>query len=184
MSYLHQINVDINLLIKEWLSNKLNYFNQASTTKSSKKVPLFFYTLYIEGEGSEGSGEGEVSVRVNIKDVNDNPPVFEAQETEIVASVPTTAQYGHHVTRIQVSVLCHACLSLICHRLICDSFDDTNPKVSLFITEMLVSRSFKHWQQDSAMHISISYHLVTKSPSQNLYRTALSWPQFESKSAA
>ena len=69
-------------------------------------MPLFFYTLYIEGEGSEGSGEGEVIVRVNIKDVNDNPPVFEAHETEMVASVPTTAQYGHHVTRIQVGVSC------------------------------------------------------------------------------
>ena len=75
---------------------------QASTTKSSKKVPLFFYTLYIEGEGSEGSGEGEVIVRVNIADVNDNAPRFEAEGAEIVASVPTTAQYGHHVTRIQV----------------------------------------------------------------------------------
>ena len=84
-------------------SNKLKFL-QASTTKSSKKVPLFFYTLYIEGEGSGGSGEGEVIVRVNIKDVNDNPPVFRDEETEIVASVPTTAQYGHHVTRIQVSV--------------------------------------------------------------------------------
>ena len=94
-------------------------------------------------------------VRVNIKDVNDNPPVFEAQEPEIVASVPTTAQYGHHVTRIQVSVLCHACLSVICA-----SFDDTNPKASLFITEMLVSRSFKHRQRDSAMHIISPSHQV------------------------
>ena len=78
---------------------------QASTTKSSKKVPLFFYTLYIEGEGSGGSGEGEVIVRVNINDVNDNAPQFDAEtDTELVASVPTTAQYGHHVTRIEVIV--------------------------------------------------------------------------------
>ena len=83
---------------------------QASTTKSSKKVPLFFYTLYIEGEGSEGSGEGEVIVRVNIADVNDNAPRFEAEGAEIVASVPTTAQYGHHVTRIQVICCCMSCL--------------------------------------------------------------------------
>ena len=37
-----------------------------------------------------------------IKDVNDNAPEFEDRESEIVTSVPTTAQYGHHVTRIQV----------------------------------------------------------------------------------
>ena len=43
-------------------------------------------------------------VRVNINDVNDNAPVFETETDEIVASVPTTAQYGHHVTRIEVIV--------------------------------------------------------------------------------
>ena len=78
-------------------------------------MPLFFYTLYIEGEGSGGSGEGEVIVRVNIKDVNDNPPVFRDQETEIVASVPTTAQYGHHVTRIQVGVSVTCDALCLCH---------------------------------------------------------------------
>ena len=88
---------------------------QASTTKSSKKVPLFFYTLYIEGEGSEGSGEGEVIVRVNIADVNDNAPRFEAEGAEIVASVPTTAQYGHHVTRIQVICWKRLVLSHLSH---------------------------------------------------------------------
>ena len=69
-------------------------------------MPLFFYTLYIEGEGSEGSGEGEVIVRVNINDVNDNAPQFDETDTdsELVASVPTTAQYGHRVTRIEVIV--------------------------------------------------------------------------------
>ena len=69
-------------------------------------MPLFFYTLYIEGEGSGGSGEGEVIVRVNINDVNDNAPQFDTayEDTELVASVPTTAQYGHHVTRIEVIV--------------------------------------------------------------------------------
>lgn len=137
--------------------NKLKFL-QASTTKSSKKVPLFFYTLYIEGEGSGGSGEGEVIVRVNIKDVNDNPPVFRDEESEIVASVPTTAQYGHHVTRIQVSVmcdaLCHACLSLSVSSVSSMAVLMTPiPRSRLFITEMLVSRSFKHRQQDSAMHI-------------------------------
>ena len=43
-------------------------------------------------------------MRVNINDVNDNAPMFETETDEIVASVPTTAQYGHHVTRIEVIV--------------------------------------------------------------------------------
>ena len=78
---------------------------QASTNKSSKKVPLFFYTLYIEGEGSGSAGEGEAIVRVNILDINDNSPVFENASSEIIASVPTTAEYGHPVTKIQVKLL-------------------------------------------------------------------------------
>ena len=45
---------------------------QASTNQSSKQVPLFFYTLYIEGEGGGGAGEGEAIVRVSVTDVNDN----------------------------------------------------------------------------------------------------------------
>ena len=46
--------------------------HQASTNKSSKQVPLFFYTLYIEGEGGTTAGEGEAIVRVHITDANDN----------------------------------------------------------------------------------------------------------------
>ena len=116
---------------------KLNYnpnLLQASTTKSSKKVPLFFYTLYIEGEGSNDSGEGEVIVRVNIKDVNDNAPMFDTETDEIVASVPTTAQYGHHVTKIEVIVWkllvlvsCHTPISVSIFNLI--DLDDTSFKV-------------------------------------------------------
>jgi len=74
---------------------------KASTNKSSKKVPLFFYTLYIEGEGSGAAGEGEAIVRVNILDINDNEPVFDNASSEITAAVPTTAEYGHPVTRLQ-----------------------------------------------------------------------------------
>ena len=88
-------------LLNTMMITKVMFF-QASTTKSSKKVPLFFYTLYIEGEGSGGAGEGEAIVRVNILDVNDNAPVFDNASTEIIASVPTTAEYGHPVTKIQV----------------------------------------------------------------------------------
>ena len=39
--------------------------------------------------------------RVTITDANDNAPEFE--ELELVAAVPTTAEYGHTVTKIQVS---------------------------------------------------------------------------------
>ena len=49
--------------------------HQASTNKSSKQVPLFFYTLYIEGEGGTTAGEGEAIVRVHVTDANDNRPI-------------------------------------------------------------------------------------------------------------
>ena len=86
---------------------------QASTNKSSKKVPLFFYTLYIEGEGGGGAGEGEAIVRVNILDVNDNAPVFDNAGSEITAAVPTTAEYGHPVTRAQVIITVYIAIQCI-----------------------------------------------------------------------
>ena len=79
--------------------------HQASTNKSSKQVPLFFYTLYIEGEGGTTAGEGEAIVRVNILDMNDNAPVFDNAGTGMSAAVPTTAEYGHPVTRAQVIII-------------------------------------------------------------------------------
>ena len=79
--------------------------HQASTNKSSKQVPLFFYTLYIEGEGGTTAGEGEAIVRVHITDANDNRPEFEVEAGELVAAVPTTAEYGHLVTKVQVRFL-------------------------------------------------------------------------------
>ena len=98
MSLLHQ--VDDTFLIK-----CINSSFQASTTKSSKKVPLFFYTLYIEGEGGTTAGEGEAIVRVHVTDANDNRPEFEVEGGELVAAVPTTAEYGHLVTKVQVCFL-------------------------------------------------------------------------------
>ena len=65
-------------------------------------MPLFFYTLYIEGEGGTTAGEGEAIVRVHITDANDNRPEFEVEGGELVAAVPTTAEYGHLVTKVQV----------------------------------------------------------------------------------
>ena len=85
--------------------SSLPFVFQASTNKSSKKVPLFFYTLYIEGEGSGAAGEGEAIVRVNILDINDNAPEFDNGSSEITAAVPTTAEYGHPVTRLKVILL-------------------------------------------------------------------------------
>ena len=71
-------------------------------------MPLFFYTLYIEGQNGGNVGEGEVVVRVNILDENDNQPEFE--EGFIHASVPTTAEYGHPVTMIKVYIYVFKCL--------------------------------------------------------------------------
>ena len=68
-------------------------------------MPLFFYTLYLEGERSGGPGgggeaEGEAIVRVSVLDVNDNVPEF--LSPELMASVPTTAEYGQYITKLEV----------------------------------------------------------------------------------
>ena len=59
----------------------------------------------VKDNGNGAAGEGEAIVRVNILDVNDNAPVFENASSEIIASVPTTAEYGHPVAKIQVILL-------------------------------------------------------------------------------
>ena len=41
-------------------------------------------------------------MRVHVTDSNDNRPEFESDGGELVAAVPTTAEYGHLVTKIQV----------------------------------------------------------------------------------
>ena len=89
-------------------------------------MPLFFYTLYIEGEGSGAAGEGEAIVRVNILDINDNLPEFDNASSEISASVPTTAEYGHPVTQVQVRI---NNLSLPIQ------LDGINPKAAPFFTK-------------------------------------------------
>ena len=42
-------------------------------------------------------------MRINILDVNDNKPKFDDSNSKIIAAVPTTAEYGHHVSKIQVN---------------------------------------------------------------------------------
>ena len=41
-------------------------------------------------------------MRVHVTDSNDNRPEFESDGGGLVAAVPTTAEYGHLVTNIQV----------------------------------------------------------------------------------
>ena len=59
-------------------------------------------------------------------DINDNKPVFDNASSEISASVPTTAEYGHPVTQVQVRI---NNLSLPIR------LDGINPKAAPFITE-------------------------------------------------
>lgn len=60
---------------------------------------MFFYTLFIEGD-EDGVGEGEVIVRINIMDENDNPPEFLLPEFH--AAVQSSAEYGDPVLILQV----------------------------------------------------------------------------------
>ena len=63
-------------------------------------MPLFFYTLSIDSGGEGGDVEGEVIVRVNVLDENDNRPEF--VEPEFHAAVQTSTEYGDSVTVLQV----------------------------------------------------------------------------------
>ena len=70
----------------------------------NKKVPIFFYTLFLEGEeASDGQGKYEATIQVDILDANDNAPEFE--EAVYKAAVQSTAQYGDAVILLQVIFL-------------------------------------------------------------------------------
>jgi hypothetical protein len=86
----------------------LSSYFQVALGSAAKKVPLFFYTLYLEGERSGGPGgggeaEGEAIVRVSVLDVNDNVPEF--LSPELMAAVPITAEYGQYITKLEVRFL-------------------------------------------------------------------------------
>nr|CAD7198728.1 unnamed protein product [Timema douglasi] len=90
------------------------------------------FTLYIAATGQRGTGyllkysspmaslvltdssqltsdsqhlaANEVKVIVRVKDVNDNTPRFIVNGRPIVAAIPTTANYGYQIVKLQVSV--------------------------------------------------------------------------------
>ena len=73
----------------------------------NKKVPIFFYTLFLEGEeASDGQGKYEATIQVDILDANDNAPEFE--EAVYKAAVQSTAQYGDAVILLQVIFLVYS----------------------------------------------------------------------------
>lgn len=51
-----------------------------------------------------GLGPNEAKVVVRILDVNDNFPKFATNGRPIIAAIPTTANFGHQILRLQVRV--------------------------------------------------------------------------------
>lgn len=48
-------------------------------------------------------GLNEVKVIVRVTDVNDNVPKFTITGRPIIAAIPTSANYGYHIIRLQAS---------------------------------------------------------------------------------
>lgn len=49
-----------------------------------------------------GLGPNEAKVVVRILDVNDNFPKFATNGRPIIAAIPTSANFGHQILRLQV----------------------------------------------------------------------------------
>ena len=64
------------------------------------KVPVLFYTLYLNSGVSRGVEE-EIVVNVNIADENDNAPEFLTLTREIVGSVDSRAELGERVAKVE-----------------------------------------------------------------------------------
>ncbi|XP_068082261.1 cadherin-89D [Anabrus simplex] len=72
---------------------------QAETLKRGRGIPIMIYPVTPERLSDLASNEVKIIVRV--KDVNDNPPKFTTNGRPIVAAIPTTANYGYQIVRLQ-----------------------------------------------------------------------------------
>jgi hypothetical protein len=68
--------------------------------KVGRDMTVMVYPVTNERLGNLGLNEVKVIVRVT--DVNDNIPKFTITGRPIVAAIPTSASYGHHIVRLQV----------------------------------------------------------------------------------
>ena len=63
------------------------------------KVPVLFYTLYLNSGVSRGIEE-EIVINVNIADENDNAPEFLTLTREVVGSVDSRAELGERIAKV------------------------------------------------------------------------------------
>ena len=68
--------------------------------ESASKVPVLFYTLYLNSGVSRGIEE-EIAINVNIADENDNAPEFLTLTREIVGSVDSRAELGERIAKVE-----------------------------------------------------------------------------------
>lgn len=69
--------------------------------KTSRDMTVMIYPVTNERLGNLGLNEVKVIVRVT--DINDNIPKFVTLGRPIVTAIPTSAGYGYHIVRLQVS---------------------------------------------------------------------------------
>lgn len=68
--------------------------------ESASKVPVLFYTLYLNSGVSRGIEE-EIVINVNIADENDNAPEFLTLTRDIMGSVDSRAELGERIAKVE-----------------------------------------------------------------------------------
>ncbi|GLH03452.1 Cadherin-89D [Gryllus bimaculatus] len=72
---------------------------KAESVKKGRALPVMLYPVHPDRFAD--LAPNEVKIIVHVKDVNDNPPRFPSNGRPIVAAIPTTANYGYQILRLQ-----------------------------------------------------------------------------------
>ncbi|XP_075211152.1 cadherin 89D [Lycorma delicatula] len=77
-------------------NDRLEVTIRAQPAKRSRTFPTMLYPVHLTD-----LAPNEIKLVVRVRDVNDNPPVFALNGRPLVAAIPTTANYGYPIARLQ-----------------------------------------------------------------------------------
>lgn len=70
--------------------------------RESRNYPVVAYPV-VEGDRIKGLQDNEIRIVVKVVDLNDNEPKFSGNGKPIIAVLPSTANFGHPIARVEAS---------------------------------------------------------------------------------
>ena len=88
------------LRVRAVLREDGDFSSENGPRESASKVPVLFYTLYLNSGVARGIEE-EIVINVNIADKNDNAPEFLSLTREIMGAVDSRAELGERIAKAE-----------------------------------------------------------------------------------